>query len=160
LAYPQPHFTAVRAPRATSSGANLEYEFLGETFSLDRTKVLLLALAVGVVGGIYGVGGGALIAPFLVAFFRLPVYTVAGATLLATLVTSVAGVAFFQIMSMSGFIEQSMVAPDWSLGVLLGIGGLAGSYLGARVQRYLPEFWIKVVLALLITGLALRYLLV
>jgi uncharacterized membrane protein YfcA len=160
LAYPQPHFTAVRAPRTISSRANPGYEFGGETFSFGKTKVLLLALAVGVIGGIYSVGGGALIAPFLVAFFRLPVYTVAGATLLATLVTSVAGVAFFQAMSVSDFIERSMVAPDWSLGILLGIGGLAGGYLGARLQRYLPEFLIKATLALLVTGLALRYLLV
>jgi uncharacterized membrane protein YfcA len=151
--------TGAGGPERASFKADVEYEFRGQTFSFGRMKVFLLALVVGVVGGIYGVGGGAIIAPFLVAFLGLPVYTVAGAALLGTLVTSVAGVAFFQIMSTSGFIEQSMIAPDWSLGILLGIGGLAGSYLGARVQRYLPEFWIKAVLALLITGLALGYLL-
>lgn len=151
-------FTSVDGPARTSSRATVEYEFRGQTFSFGKVRVLLLALAVGVVGGIYGVGGGAIIAPFLVAFLGLPVYTVAGAALVGTFVTSIAGVAFFQIMSASGLVEQSMVAPDWTLGILLGLGGLAGSYLGARVQRYLPELAIKAVLALLITSLAIGYL--
>jgi uncharacterized protein len=42
---------------------------------------------VGVIGGIYSIGGGSIIAPFLVTVFGLPVYTVAGATLIGTFVT-------------------------------------------------------------------------
>ena len=40
-----------------------------------------------------GIGGGAIMAPFFVSVFGLPVYTVAGAALMGTLITSVAGVA-------------------------------------------------------------------
>lgn len=43
---------------------------------------MVLCFIVGIVGGIYGIGGGAIVAPFLVTFFGLPVYTVAGATLM------------------------------------------------------------------------------
>jgi uncharacterized membrane protein YfcA len=44
------------------------------------------------------------------------------------------------------------------LGAVLGIGGLAGTYVGARVQKYLPDLWIRVVLGVLVTLLALSYL--
>lgn len=43
--------------------------------------IFTLSFVVGIVGGIYGIGGGAIIAPFFVTFFGLPVYTVAGAAL-------------------------------------------------------------------------------
>jgi uncharacterized membrane protein YfcA len=44
------------------------------------------------------------------------------------------------------------------LGAVLGIGGLAGTYVGARIQQYLPDPWIRVVLGVLVTLLASSYL--
>ncbi|MCK5205269.1 MAG: sulfite exporter TauE/SafE family protein, partial [Desulfobacterales bacterium] len=64
------------------------YSFYGEIFAFNTIGLLLLSFIVGIVGGTYGIGGGAIIAPFLVAFFGLPIYTIAGATLMATFVTS------------------------------------------------------------------------
>ena len=60
--------------------------------------MLLLAFVVGVIGGTYGIGGGAIIAPFCVAVFRLPVYTVAGAALLGTFLTSILGVIIYSVI--------------------------------------------------------------
>jgi uncharacterized membrane protein YfcA len=136
----------------------IEYEFGGRSISFATVPVLLLSLGVGVVGGIYGIGGGSIMAPFLVTVLGLPVYTVAGAALMGTLLTSVAGVACFQALAATGIGVQSMVAPDWSLGLILGAGGLVGSYVGARTQKFLPETFIKLVLGALITLLSLGYL--
>ena len=115
-----------------------------------------LSLAVGMIGGIYGIGGGAIIAPFFVTFFGLPVYTVAGAALAGTLLTSVAGVAFFQIIA--PFYPDMAIAPDWQLGLLFGLGGAAGMYCGARLQRFIPAAVIKSILAFAILFTAIRYL--
>ena len=49
------------------------------------------------------------------------------------------------------------VGPDWALGLAFGLGGLAGVYLGARLQKRVPQDWLKALLALLLAGLALRY---
>jgi uncharacterized protein len=132
------------------------YEFGGESFSYGVPAVLGLSFAVGVVGGIYSIGGGAIIAPFLVAIFGLPVYTVAGAALVGTFITSVAGVAFFEMLSVLP-LETDASSPDWLLGATLGLGGLAGTYAGARLQKHLPERGIKAVLGGLVTLLALGY---
>lgn len=139
------------------SWRRMSYGFGDKSYSFGTAPVFLLSLVVGVVGGIYSIGGGSIIAPFLVVVFGLPVYTVAGAALVGTFVTSVAGVAFFQLLAETGLGAQSTVAPDWLLGLVLGVGGLAGSYAGARLQRFLPEPWIKAVLGALITLLALGY---
>ena len=131
------------------SATRIDYEFLGKTFSFRPAALFLLALGVGVIGGIYGVGGGAIIAPFLVSVLNLPAYTVAGAALFGTLLTSIAGITAFSLMG---------VQPDWALGMLFGAGGLLGSYCGARLQKHLPERWIKGGLAALALALAIPYI--
>ncbi|OIP62419.1 MAG: hypothetical protein CO150_10125 [Nitrospirae bacterium CG_4_9_14_3_um_filter_53_35] len=117
-----------------------EYEFQGRRYSFGTQAMFLLAFVVGIIGGTYGVGGGAIIAPFCVAVFHLPVYTVAGASLMGTFLSSIAGVGFYSILPGPQGLSTS---PDWLLGALFGAGGLAGMYLGARLQKHMPDRFIK-----------------
>ena len=133
------------------------FTFQGENYSVPVSGIFLLCFIVGIVGGVYGIGGGAIVAPFLVTFFGLPVYTVAGAALMGTFVTSVAGVAFYS--ALAPFYPHLSVAPDWMLGVLFGLGGMAGMYLGARCQKFVPAKAIKWMLVTILTGTALKYIL-
>lgn len=133
------------------------FSFAGQSYSFSVPWLVLLCFFVGIVGGIYGIGGGAIIAPFMVAFFRLPVYAVAGASLMGTLVTSIAGVLVYQVLA--AFYPGLSVAPDWQLGFLFGIGGFCGIYLGARCQKYVPAKAIKLVLSLFVLFSAGSYLL-
>jgi uncharacterized membrane protein YfcA len=134
-----------------------EYEFFGEKFSFHTTGLFMLALVVGLIGGVYGIGGGAIIAPFIVAFFGLPVHTIAGATLMGTCVTSVGGVLLYQFLGPAIAEAGMAVAPDWLLGFLFGIGGFVGMYLGASAQKYVSAAIIRPVLAIVIAGLGIRY---
>jgi uncharacterized membrane protein YfcA len=133
----------------------VEYKFGGQKFAFSVPGVFLLCVIVGIIGGIYGIGGGSIIAPFFVAFFHLPVYTVAGAALMGTFVTSVAGVIVFQVLA--PFYPNMCVAPDWPLGALFGVGGLCGMYLGARCQKYIPANIIKSILCFCVLYVAGRY---
>ncbi len=137
------------------SRKRLGYKFYGQEFEVSFWGILSLSFVVGIAGGIYGIGGGAIIAPLFVTFFKLPVYTVAGAALMGTFVTSLAGVAFYQILA--PFYPHLSVAPDWLLGSLFGIGGMAGMYLGARFQKFVPAGAIKWMLAGIIMFTAIKY---
>jgi uncharacterized membrane protein YfcA len=128
-----------------------------EGSSLRPAAIVPVALAVGVIGGIYGVGGGAIIAPFAMTILGLPARVVAGAALLGTLATSIAGVASFEILGRTTLAAGTAVQPDWALGLLFGAGGLLGGYFGARLQKYLPERGIRLFLGLLVMSLALAY---
>lgn len=136
----------------------VEYEFWGETYSFGTMTIFTLALVVGIIGGIYGIGGGAIISPFCVAILGLPIYTVAGASLAGTFITSIVGVIYYHILAVSSFAANQAVAPDWALGVLFGVGGLLGTYIGAYVQKFLPDRIIKIILVALILFLALSYI--
>jgi uncharacterized membrane protein YfcA len=133
----------------------IEYDFMDERISFSVPAMFILALVVGVIGGIYGIGGGAIIAPFCVSIFKLPVYTVAGAALMGTLITSIAGVAVYSLVSFNG---AGTAPPDWWLGILFGLGGLVGMYFGAKVQRYMPERLIKIILTLIIFLVSGKYI--
>jgi uncharacterized membrane protein YfcA len=134
----------------------VEYEFWGQRFAFSTIGMLAMAFVVGIIGGTYGIGGGAIIAPFCVAVFNLPVYTVAGAALLGTFLTSVAGVFFYSIMPAKAGLSCT---PDWFLGFLFGVGGFAGMYVGARLQKFIPQKYLKLILGVIITFLAGSYIL-
>ena len=121
---------------------------------LPVSALIVLAAAVGCVGGIYGIGGGSVLAPVLTGAGRRPA-EVAPATLASTFLTSVAGVITFTILSLH---QHAPVAPDWATGIALGVGGLAGGYAGARIQARLPEVVIRRVMGLLVVAIGVRYL--
>ncbi len=139
------------------SAKSIEFTFQSETYSIHFSKLFILSLIVGLIGGVYGIGGGAIIAPFLVSVFKLPVYAIAGAALASTFISSVAGVAFYSILAV--FYSADMpIAPNWKLGLLFGSGGAVGIYLGARIQRHLPEKFIKSILVLVLFAVVVKYL--
>jgi len=119
-----------------------------------RRLIWLLALIVGTIGGIYGIGGGSLLAPILLAA-GFSAYEVAPATIAATFLTSVVGIATYQVLQLT---QGGAIAPEWVLGAWIGAGGFAGSYLGARLQRILPETSIRRLLGVIACLVAARYI--
>lgn len=141
----------------TSSCRRVSFDFNGESYHFSPAGVYILCFLVGIAGGIYGIGGGAIVAPFFVALLGLPVYAVAGASLMGTFITSIAGTLFYQLLSHA--YPNLSVSPDWLLGALLGAGGFMGMYLGARTQRFVPARWIKGILMGCILFVAGTYIL-
>jgi uncharacterized membrane protein YfcA len=133
----------------------MEFDFSDDRVSFSIPVLLSLTFIVGIIGGIYGIGGGAIIAPFCVSILRIPVFTVAGPALFGTFMTSIAGVFFYSTIPIS---NGKTAPPDLLLGILFGVGGLVGMYLGARCQKYVPERTIKAILALILLIVSLKYI--
>ncbi|GAA1292120.1 UPF0721 transmembrane protein [Planotetraspora silvatica] len=126
------------------------YRHAGE---LSRRAITVLALAVGIVGGIYGIGGGSILGPILVGR-GMPVSKVAPAALASTFLTSIVGAVTYALASL---MSSDHIAPDWGLGLLCGLGGLVGGYVGARLQPRLPETGLRLLLGTLAVALAVVY---
>lgn len=128
---------------------SLEFKYSEKVYRVNTILVILTALVIGVIGGIYGIGGGALMAPILFAFFHLPPYVFAGATLFGTFLTSVLGVIIFTLGGKG---------PDFLLGVLFGIGGAFGMYLGAKIQKRVPQKALSILLIFILLFISLKYI--
>ncbi|MBU0730598.1 MAG: sulfite exporter TauE/SafE family protein [Proteobacteria bacterium] len=134
----------------------IEYSFDGQDHGFDPLPLFLVALVVGVVGGAYGIGGGAVLAPFCISVLRLPVHSIAGASLFGTFVSSLAGVTVYHFGFFSGGAQTKA---DYLLGALFGIGGLLGGYFGAKAQKHVPEKPIKIGLLVVLLFVSIRYIL-
>lgn len=122
-----------------------------------RAALLAVAGVAGVVGGAYGIGGGSVIAPALVTL-GIPASRAAPAALATTFATSVVGIVAFEALAAAGAGTGRPVGPYWSVGIALGLGGLVGTHLGARLHARIPERGLRVALGLVALAVGGAYL--
>lgn len=91
--------------------------------------ILCLGLFIGVLTGLFGVGGGFLLTPCLKFFFALP-YPVAVGSSLASI---------FCVGTVSAFRHGRRGNVAWGLGFLMAAGGLSGTLAGAQVMTVLQR---------------------
>jgi uncharacterized membrane protein YfcA len=115
-----------------------------------------IAAGVGVVGGIYGIGGGSFLAPILI-LGGYTAFTVAPAALLSTLAASVVGLITFLVLGATSD-AAGPISPDWAIGIAAGAGGLLGAYAGASLQSRIPEPLLRRLLGAIALLIAARYL--
>jgi uncharacterized membrane protein YfcA len=118
----------------------------------DR-RITALALLVGTIGGVYGIGGGSLLAPILVGL-GFSILEVAPAALASTFLTSIVGVIAYAVLSLK---HSGSIAPNWVVGLSMGAGGLLGGFLGAGLQSRVPEAALRRLVGLLALALGVRY---
>jgi uncharacterized protein len=126
----------------------------GHPWRLTGEPLVFVAAAVGCVGGIYGIGGGSILAPILIGTGRSTT-EVAPATLASTFLTSIAGVVTFVLLATQ---SRGSISPDWPVGIALGVGGLCGGYAGARLQPRLPELAVRRLLGIVVLAIGVRYI--
>jgi len=114
---------------------------------------LVLAL-IGVIGGVlsgaFGIGGGIIMVPLLVAVARLDQRTAAATSLVAIVPTAVVG-------SITYFVNDEI---DLTAGGLVSVGAVAGALIGTRLLRRIPLAWLRWMFIALIVVVAVRMLLV
>lgn len=109
--------------------------------------LLLTGAAAGFASGLLGVGGGTITVPTMVLLVGLEQHTAQGTSLLAMIPSAMVGsYAHYR----HGNLAQEFV-PGLVVGILLGalVGGLAANQL--------PEFWLRLVFAVVLIWTATRY---
>jgi uncharacterized membrane protein YfcA len=108
-------------------------------------KLLGAGLALGVLTGFFGVGGGFLIVPMLNVGFGVPMRLAIGTSLIAIFLMSVAGFA-------NHLAQGSEV--DWALVLPFAAATVAGSLAGATLSPRIPRLVLGRMFAVLLTGVA------
>ena len=107
---------------------------------------LTLGLGAGVLSAIMGVGGGIIMVPAMVLLFGMSQHTAEGTSLLVIIPTAIAGSLRH---SRSGYT-------DWRLGLIVGLGGIGGALLGARLALGLDADLLQKLFATFLLLIALR----
>lgn len=112
-------------------------------------RILIDGLAVGLVTGLVGAGGGFLVVPALVLLGRLPFKTAVGTSLVVIAMKSFAGLA--------GYLGH--VSIDWGLGASLAGVAAVGTLLGGLIMNRVPQralrqvfAWFVIVMAAALLG--------
>ncbi len=107
--------------------------------NIDIFFLLFVSLAVGVLSGLFGVGGGFLMTPFLIFMGIPPVYAVPN-EVNNILATSVSG-------SLTHWYKQTL---DYKMGLMIVSGGVAGTILGIMTFTFFSEIGkISIIISLL-----------
>tara|TARA_B100000963_G_scaffold297851_1_gene269408 strand:- start:505 stop:1638 length:1134 start_codon:yes stop_codon:yes gene_type:complete len=96
--------------------------------NVDIFLLLFLSLAVGILSGLFGVGGGFLMTPFLIFMGIPPVYAVPN-EVNNILATSVSG-------SLTHWYKDTL---DYKMGLMIVSGGIVGTILGITTFTYFSE---------------------
>ncbi|KAB2886683.1 MAG: sulfite exporter TauE/SafE family protein [Albidovulum sp.] len=108
---------------------------------------VLVGIAVGVLAAIMGVGGGFIMVPAMIYLLGMPTKVVIGTSL-------------FQIIFVTGFTTFMHAwtnrSVDLMLALLLILGGVVGAQVGTRFGARLKAEQLRILLALLVLGVALK----
>ena len=100
-----------------------------EPGALPLRRIILDGVAVGVITGLVGAGGGFLVVPALALLGGLAMPAAVGTSLLVIAMKSFAG--------LTGYLTS--VSPDWALVAMVTAAAVAGSLVGALLTSRVPE---------------------
>jgi uncharacterized membrane protein YfcA len=90
-------------------------------------KLLLFGFGTGALSGFFGIGGGFLIVPGLIAATGMPIFN--------AMATSLAAVASFGVTTSASYALSGLI--DWPIAGAFIAGGMAGAIVGGRLASHL-----------------------
>jgi len=104
---------------------------------------IFLGVFTGLAASFTGLGGGFVMVPVML-FLGYPAQKAVGTSFLAILVISVSAL----------LAHNKLANVDYRMGLLIGIGGVVGAQLGARLVEHVSTAQFKKVFAFILVGLA------
>ena len=144
------HFRAgARSHHSWIHGLPLKLRFRESRLYISVIPPAVLGFIVGVLSAIMGVGGGFILVPAMIYLLRMPTNVVMG--------TSLVQIIF---VTASTTILQAVhnYSVDVMLAIFLILGGVVGAQYGVRIGARLRGEQLRLLLALLVLGVALRLL--
>jgi hypothetical protein len=122
-----------------------EISISGE-LKFNRLLAVISTAVVGLLSGLIGAGGAFLLVPIMLYVLKIPLRITVGSSL---------AIVFFS--AVSGFIGKALSGQIvWELALAIILGAIPGAGLGSKISKLVPVKAIKFLLALLISGSALK----
>ena len=110
------------------------------------SRAIALGLLAGLVGGLFGVGGGVIVVPGLVLWLKFDQYKASG-TSVATIIAS-AGAALLT------FASDGSV--DWEAAAVITVGAVTGAAIGTRILHLIPAHLLRRIFSVVLVLAAAR----
>jgi len=125
-----------------------DMRFWGETFVAKPLLMLIGGIVMGIIASSFGVGGGFMFMPFMTTFVGYPMYLAVPIALAGTFSTSIGAISKYVMMGYQ---------PDWIMAALIAAGAMCGGIVGPKIQKKLPEIFLKRLLAGALILTCLKY---
>lgn len=97
--------------------------------------VYVIGILGGFVSGFFGAGGGLIVLPALIRILKIDEYKARGTTLASILIAILVSAIFYTKYNYF----------DFGLSIKVAIGGVIGGFLGARLVKKIPKFWLSMI---------------
>ncbi|MBY8989978.1 MAG: sulfite exporter TauE/SafE family protein [Candidatus Lokiarchaeota archaeon] len=124
----------------------IEFSFKNYDYKSNLKKGILLFFFVGFIAYLSGIGGGLLFVPILCIAFRIPIHY-------STAISS-SMIFFIGIYNTSARMLFSEI--HYVIGILIGIGAITGSLMGAKLSNKIPKNYLQFGVAAVLILLAIR----
>jgi uncharacterized protein len=145
----------VRVQKPTKAQGRWWFETLPFPMKFERSQLVIsiipvgaLGVFIGFAGAVLGIGGGFMVVPALIYFFRVPTAMVVGTSLFQILFTMMAATILHAVTNQS---------VDIVLALILIVGSVIGAQFGARAGQNLKGEHFRLLLAILVFGVAVRF---
>lgn len=126
--------------------AKKEFSFENYDLKSNLKKGILLFFFVGFMAYLSGVGGGMLFVPILCILFHIPIHYS----------TAISSSMIFFIGIYNTSVRMVFSEIYYVIGILIGIGAITGSFIGAKVSNKIPKDYLQFGVAAVLIFLAIR----
>lgn len=110
--------------------------------------IYVIGLVSGIAGGLFGAGSGMIVLPGIIGLLKEDEYRARGTTLLIVLAITIT----------SSFFYYKNDYFDWNSILYTAIGGALGGFLGAKLMKKIPKFWLSITFYMFMIFAAIRML--
>jgi uncharacterized membrane protein YfcA len=145
--------SGIAPPRATKhhhplvAALPLRWRFYTSGLYISPLAPAILGFLTGILTLLLGVGGGFVMVPAMIYLLGMPARVVVGTSLFQILFVTAATTMVHSVTTH---------AVDLVLAALLLVGGAIGAQFGARIAVKVPPDWLRLILAAIVLGIAIR----
>lgn len=131
------------------SPGRITISFFGEEFGFNPLWPLLAGVIISFISAMLGVGGGFLLVPFMATLLGMPMFIVAGTSLVAIVIGSLVSITSY--LTLGSQLDVPLLTIE-----IVGI--VIGSMAGPFISQYLKEKWLRLILGLILLYVGFGYM--
>lgn len=126
------------------------FDYGGERFRVPILSPLIAGALIAFTAALFGVGGGFLLVPYMATIIAMPMHIIPATTAIPIFMSL--------LVSVGNFVNKGAEI-EWPVLVPLVAGTVAGAMLGPQINKRMPNSLLQGAMALVVTGIGIKYLL-